>query len=220
MRPGRPILCGVHVARYNAGVSSGISVREKQKRDRRQRIFDAAMELFAEHGFQQTTVLAIARAARVSRGTVFNYYPYKEAILLEHFANELAAMRRRIQPDVMTESPIDSLYRIFHELADFVEANHHLVLPLAYELLNPDPERSRLAYQALPLATIIREQLSRASRGGLVRRDYSRERLSRTVANTFFLTALQWAAYRHDRSIHSELETALKLMLEGILAAE
>ena len=39
------------------------------------------------------TVLDIAKAAKISRGTVFNYYPYKEAMLIEHFANNLHEIR-------------------------------------------------------------------------------------------------------------------------------
>lgn len=37
------------------------------------------------------------------------------------------------------------------------------------------------------------------------------------IANTYFLTALQWAAYRSERSIREELRQALELTLEGVL---
>lgn len=173
------------------------------------------MKLFQDRGFQETTVVDIATAADVSRGTVFNYYPYKEAILTEHLAQALADIERRVTTS-QQEMPLQTLYTIFDELACFVEANRSLVLPLSYELLNPDPVRSKQAYVSLPLVPLLYSYLTEARSLGLIRSDFSRERLARTVANTFFLTALQWAAYRQDRSVHDELRHALTLTLEGI----
>lgn len=210
-------------------MTSPTSLRERNKADRRQRIFDGAMRLFEERGFQATTFSDIARAADVSRGTVFNYFPYKEALLIEYFGRHLEALRealRRRRAD-RAGSPgrgggepgaeaLDELVFLFDALAAFVEAHRALVLPLSYELLNPDPERSRRAYLALPLGDLLRDVLSRARAAGTVRDDFSRERLARTLENVYFITTLQWAAYRQDRSIGEELRKALTLTLEGI----
>ena len=48
----------------------------------RQRILDAARRLFAQQGFESATTRDIARAAQIAAGTVFNYFPAKEAIAL------------------------------------------------------------------------------------------------------------------------------------------
>lgn len=194
-----------------------ISVREQQKRHRREQIFNAAMSLFERQGFQETTVVDIANAAGVSRGTVFNYYPYKEAILIEHLAQRLSAMQKGLPAPEKSAEPIETLYTIFDELASFIEGNRNLILPLSYELLNPDPERSKQAYVSLPLVPLLYRYLTKARELNLIRSDFSRERLARTIANTYFLTALQWAAYRQDRSIHEELRKALRITLEGIV---
>ena len=196
---------------------ASITLRERQKRDRKARIFNAAMTLFETQGFQETTVADIAKTAQVSRGTVFNYYAYKEAILIDYLARQLHAMKERLKNVEDNGSPLEALYTVFDELADFVTTNRRLILPLSYELLNPEPERSKQAYQSLPLVNIIYGYLTEARERGLIRSDFSRERLARTVANTYFLTALQWVAYRQDRSIHEELRNALQLTLEGIV---
>lgn len=192
------------------------SLREQQKRDRKDRIFNEAMQLFKNKGFQETTVVDIAKAARVSRGTVFNYFPYKEAILIADLAQKLTDMQSRVNGSSPT-NPLAAIYAIFDELASFVENNPDHILPLSYELLNPDPERSKHAFVSLPLVPFIYEYLTQAREQNLIRSDFSRERLARTIANTYFLTALQWAAYRQDRSIREELKKALQLTLEGIV---
>ena len=47
----------------------------------RKKILDAAQRLFAEKGYDATATRDIARAAKIASGTVFNYFPTKEAIL-------------------------------------------------------------------------------------------------------------------------------------------
>src|SRR5262245_48731598 len=52
------------------------------KEETRQRIIAAAIEQFRERGFEAATTRDIARRARIASGTVFNYFPSKEAIVL------------------------------------------------------------------------------------------------------------------------------------------
>ena len=76
-----------------------LGLRERKKQETRRRITDAAIELFAERGFEQVPVADIAAAADVSTATVFNYFPAKEDLIYDGMAsfNEsvLAAIRDR-----------------------------------------------------------------------------------------------------------------------------
>src|SRR5438046_5625996 len=53
-------------------------LRERKKQQTHQAIAEAAQQLFAERGFDAVTVAEVSRAADVSEGTVFNYFPTKE----------------------------------------------------------------------------------------------------------------------------------------------
>ncbi len=50
-------------------------------RDRREQLVRAAIKVFGEKGFHQTTVRDIGRAARLTQGTIYNYVRSKEDIL-------------------------------------------------------------------------------------------------------------------------------------------
>jgi AcrR family transcriptional regulator len=74
-------------------------LRERKKRQTRAAIAEAAMALFAEHGFDAVTVADVARAADVSEKTVFNYFPAKEDLVMlggeERRAALIEAIRTR-----------------------------------------------------------------------------------------------------------------------------
>jgi AcrR family transcriptional regulator len=196
-----------------------MSVREYQKKRRRERIFQAAMALFRQRGFQETTASDIAKAAHVSRGTFFNYFPYKEAVLLEYGALLLAGLREEVKGRLARgEDPLAILRFIFQEVARYTEAEKDLVLPLLYELLNPDPIRAKAAFEALPLGDLIAQVLRSLKEKNLVRKDLSLERMGRTLADLYFLTALRWAAYTPERDLKEELQKTLDLALLGILS--
>ncbi|HEX4224876.1 MAG TPA: TetR/AcrR family transcriptional regulator, partial [Pseudonocardiaceae bacterium] len=50
-----------------------LGLRERKKRETRQRISNVATSLFMARGFDNVTVAEIAEAANVSKMTVFNY---------------------------------------------------------------------------------------------------------------------------------------------------
>ncbi|WP_063740148.1 TetR/AcrR family transcriptional regulator [Amycolatopsis jejuensis] len=57
----------------------------------RERILDAAARVFAEHGYGAGTTNRIAEEAWLSIGSLYQYYPNKDAILAELFARHLSA---------------------------------------------------------------------------------------------------------------------------------
>lgn len=73
--------------------------RKRKKEETEARILKSAEKLFSEQGFDQTTIASIAEAADVGTGTVYNYYPSKEILLI-------AALKARLlvtAPDLFHE---------------------------------------------------------------------------------------------------------------------
>jgi AcrR family transcriptional regulator len=57
-------------------------VTAQRKKETRRRIVRSARKLFKEKGFEQTTTRDIAESAGIAAGTMFNYFPTKEALAM------------------------------------------------------------------------------------------------------------------------------------------
>src|SRR5256885_10000810 len=71
--------------------------RERRKEETRTQIFQAAMKLFEKKGIFGTTVEEITEAADVGKGTFFNYFPSKEAILSALAERQLGVIHRAVE---------------------------------------------------------------------------------------------------------------------------
>ena len=68
----------------SADETAQLSRRERKKAEIRRGLIEAAMELFREQGFADTTIEQITERVDVAPATFFNYFPSKEAVLTDY----------------------------------------------------------------------------------------------------------------------------------------
>jgi AcrR family transcriptional regulator len=120
----------------------------ERHRERRMAIVGAALELFAGRGLDRTTTAEIARAAGISSGALFHYFPSKRAVFLALFEADRdewdgAFAAARADPD-----PWAALMGVVDRMA--AEAGHPLMAGLVVEVLaqaHRDPEVAELVAQ-------------------------------------------------------------------------
>src|SRR5256885_9233530 len=71
--------------------------RQRRSAETRERLFRAALKLFTEKGFAETTVEDITNAADVGKGTFFNYFPSKEHILIAFSEMQLGKLQQAVE---------------------------------------------------------------------------------------------------------------------------
>ncbi|MFC8667815.1 TetR/AcrR family transcriptional regulator [Streptomyces sp. NPDC057199] len=94
-------------------------LRERKKRETRQRISDIATGLFLEHGFVTVTMAEVADAADVSVNTVYNYFPAKEDLFFDRSKGVVDRLSRWVRARRVGESAAGAVLR---ELREEVEA--------------------------------------------------------------------------------------------------
>ncbi|MDQ1287108.1 MAG: hypothetical protein QG622_673 [Actinomycetota bacterium] len=78
---------------------------------------EAALRLFAQQGYDETTIDQIAEAAEISRRTFFSYFPSKEDLLFAGMHRRAEAILRGIEARAPHEPMIDVLTLAAEEMA-------------------------------------------------------------------------------------------------------
>jgi AcrR family transcriptional regulator len=90
-------------------------LRERKKQQTRELIAEAANRLFLERGFDAVKVADVARAADVSEGTVFNYFPTKEDLFYGRLETFEASLVDAVRDRPAGESVLAAFRRFIDE---------------------------------------------------------------------------------------------------------
>jgi AcrR family transcriptional regulator len=120
-----------------------LGLRERKKRETRQRISDLATQMFLERGFDAVRVADIAERVGVSEKTIYNYFPTKESLVFdeadEQLANALRAVTDRPGGVSPTRAYMDELKR---QISDLAERDFDLtrdIIPRFGEMMDDAP---------------------------------------------------------------------------------
>lgn len=84
-------------------------LRERKKQKTRDTIVEAAFRLFAERGYDATTIADIAAAADIAPRTFFGYFPTKEAVVFHDKDQTVDGLRARLEGRADSETAIDAM---------------------------------------------------------------------------------------------------------------
>src|SRR6476469_10656324 len=74
--------------------------------DTRDRIYNAALALFRERGFDATTMRDVAAAAGMSLGAAYHYFPSKDAIVLAYYDRVSREHARRVAAEAAPQKSL------------------------------------------------------------------------------------------------------------------
>lgn len=90
-----------------------LGLRERKKQQTREKIARVALELFAERGYDETTLADIAEAADVSPRTIFAYYQSKEDILFCEETTFIDRLKQKLEERPPGTTTIDAIREFF-----------------------------------------------------------------------------------------------------------
>ena len=116
-------------------------LRERSKARRKEAIIRAAYRLFAERGYDATTVADIAAAAEVAPRTVTMYFPSKQDIALSRFGQAADELTAVLHPRGSEETVTEVVHRWL--LEDARPADHE-IKRLSKQMFAANPELNAL----------------------------------------------------------------------------
>jgi AcrR family transcriptional regulator len=87
-----------------------VNLRNRKQQFVRDAIFDAAIEIFAAKGFDETTVEDVARAAGVSRASFFRYFSSKDDLLAQNVMRYGSALTEGIKACPPMFTPLQTMH--------------------------------------------------------------------------------------------------------------
>jgi AcrR family transcriptional regulator len=126
-------------------MSTTTGLRERKKQGTRRAVQRAALELFAAHGYRETTLAQIAEAAEVSLRTVTVHFPAKDDLVLALGFEGIDGLVERIESRPAGEQALDALRawiarQITQSSAAGVSDESHELLRLRHQVVESDPE--------------------------------------------------------------------------------
>ncbi len=203
-----------------AGLPDGADRRSRRSAETRERLFLAAMGLFAEKGFAETTVEDITNAADVGKGTFFNYFPSKEHLLIAFSDTQLGKMERFVESARNSKEPMREFFRSLSQqlTAEPAKKPDMVRALLQANLSSPtvrDVMRKKNAHGESLMAQLVQIGQDR----GEFRRDVPAVEIARVFRQMTFGTLLLWSVYGDD-SLAERLERAIDILWTGFVPRE
>src|SRR4029077_8426801 len=168
--------------------------RERRRLETRERLYRAALELFGERGFLETTVEDITEAADVGKGTFFNYFPTKEHVLAAYGGERIAAVERALEKARATSgSVLDVLGELAADSAGQSHENPAILRAIYAAHASCAPVRAEIQKRMQTSRKLLAEIITLAQKRGEMRRDVPRIELARLIQTVVIGMTMAWA---------------------------
>ncbi|GJF23718.1 MULTISPECIES: TetR/AcrR family transcriptional regulator [Streptomyces] len=191
--------------------------RERSKQRVRDAIYSAALSLFAEQGYDRTTIDQITEQADVARGTFFNYFQRKED-LVTAWAEDRAQRLEACMEETLHSGQDDvtvHLTRCVTALAEFNEAELAYAPAMVEAWVKAGRPLTEEPYTGRIFARIIEE----GRRQGQISTDVDPLRVGNLLRDSYLGALYRWSRDPAAAApLHTELRELLRIVLDGVLA--
>src|SRR5438876_3651367 len=199
-----------------------VQARDSRSNDKRGRILDAAIRVFAERGFHSATVAEIARAAGVADGTIYLYFKGKDDLLLRLFDEKMTGLVAEVKAALAQErSAAEKLKRFIQLHLALVERNPDLAAVLIVGLRQSAQflkaaDRQKLAAYLDLIAEVVRA----GPESGETDRNISPATVKRAIFGALDELALGWLLGGRRAALKKTAAEVAEWLVRGLLPAD
>lgn len=166
--------------------------KTRKCKDTRDRMAKMALMLFERHGYEAVTMEQIAVAADVARGTLYNHFPLKEAVLAYGIHAELqSGLGPLLQQALSQPTLATSLMVLLQASAHWWEAHRQYARPyIRYRF--QDVREGSDAGDASDMITVYARVIAEARARNEIRADVQPLRLARYLHYLYLCAVMSW----------------------------
>ncbi len=196
--------------------------RGERSEETRRRIVEAAMRLFAQHGFDRTSTAIIAKEAGVSQGIIFHYFESKRklfwTVVLEG-VEEADSRKKALEEIAKQDDPVEKLRLLGRSMVQRAEENPELneILTRHVPSMKMDSESVEVPW-LLEKLTFLEGFFEEGKAKKVFREDLDTQIAAITFTGIFNVSYLRWNMLGRKGSLQETVQKALEMLLTGIVA--
>ncbi|WP_442603386.1 TetR/AcrR family transcriptional regulator [Paenibacillus sp. KN14-4R] len=188
--------------------------REEKKRITREKIIQTAMNLFAEQGYEETTVHQITEQAGVAKGTFFNYFACKEDIFCD-----IQIMFAVEEVRIIKDKP-GPLIPHFRNLIMSIDHQIRLSRPLVLAVCQGNLKNVNSIQNLVEQIEELKEALTEVAAVGQERGEFiismPPDMIAELAIQTFLGARLLWSIGRGDEDMSGHMAVTFELFFRSI----
>ena len=215
--PRRTPLIG-KIAIYGWKLVKGRPTINKKANDKYHRILEAAVKVFSEQGFFQSTVSQIAKEAGVADGTIYLYFKNKDDILVHFFSFRTRQVFARLREEVeQADNTIDKLRNLVRRHLEEFQSDRNMAVVYFTET----HKSHRLVEQQIKEMSkmyldIVAEIVEQGQEEGIIRKDLYLGLVKRFIIGAVDEVINTWLHSEGKYDLVSMADPLVELFLKGI----
>lgn len=197
----------------------GIPINTKAKTgDKYHRILEAAVKVFAEKGFHQSTISQIAREAGVADGTIYLYFKNKDDILVQFFQYKTKQVFSGFREEVKkADSAVDKLRNlVLRHLTEFQRDRNMAIVYQAFAHHKNDLVEGNIREMSKMYLEMVSEILELGQQEGSMRKDMYVGLVKRFILGAVESAISNWLRSRKEYDLASMADPLIDLFIRGI----
>lgn len=194
-------------------------IHTKEKiNDKYHRILEAAVKVFAEQGFFQSTVSQIAKEAGVADGTIYLYFKNKDDILVQFFSYKTKQVFARFREEVdKADNTIDKFRNLIRRHLEEFQCDRNMAVVYQAET----HQSSRLVEKQIKEMSkmyfdIVSEIIEQGQEEGVIKKDLYLSLVKRFILGAVDEVISTWLHSSSKYDLVSMADPLVELFLKGI----
>lgn len=136
-------------------------LREKVISQTRQTLLDAAAEEFARQGYDQANINTVSTKAGFAKGTIYNYFPSKQALLISLIDSIAQEHQQYLQSAILAVDDSASRLKCFYQAGyEYVAQHMHRARVMFNTVNGSNPEQKQYCFRAYqPTFRLLAEKI-------------------------------------------------------------
>lgn len=191
-----------------------MSLRDKKKIETKNNIFEVAGRLFKEKGYESTTVDEITREAGIGKGTFFNYFPTKEALLMDFVQQKEELVYDLVLKEMKKNTSVrEKIKNVLVLVAKSNERDKELTKQFVFEHMRRYGYDER---KSTGLNILICDLLEKGIGTKEVKKSTDIKKAAGNITGVYFASLLEWLWSQSDYSFSEDISKKIDMIFDGI----